>query len=138
MEIIIVIILVIATIPVWMNFDERISKAAIMSIDNYNLDFSIEEASNMDIIYISNDYYINKSYRLLLKLSKDVDTSSTIIINKRRHDLDDFFRYESGGYYFYTLSADHISGELIVFQIEPRLMGKDVNYTYVLEESNNF
>lgn len=138
-EIVIVTILVTLTIPIWQSFSERMSKADIMSLEDYNLAFSVSNNNNRDIVSISNDYYINKSYKLIMKVSKEIDiATSKVIINNISYNLEEFAKRENGGYYFYTLAANHISGKVDSYEIEPKLMGKSSYYAYVFEESNNF
>ncbi len=138
-EIIIVVILVIATIPVWQNFNKKMSSADITTLKDYNLKFSVSNTDNSDIVTISNDYYNNKSYKLLMKVNKDLDiNSSKLVINNILYSLNDFTKYEEDDYYYYILANNYISGTSISYEIEPKFMGKSIYYAYVFEESNNF
>ncbi|MCM1053743.1 MAG: hypothetical protein NC483_07205 [Ruminococcus sp.] len=138
-EIVVVVSLVLITIPIWQNFNKKMSSAEITTLKDYNLKFSVSNTDSNDIITISNDYYNNKSYKLLMKVNKDLDTdSSKLVINNVLYNLSDFTKYEEEDYNFYILASNYISGTSVSYEIEPRFMGKTIYYAYVFEESNNF
>ena len=65
-EIAVVIVFVIITIPVWQAFDKKISAANVTTMEDYNMNFDVTNLNTLDRIIVSNDYYINKNYTIYL------------------------------------------------------------------------
>ncbi len=138
-EIIVVILLVLGSIPVWESFESRISKAEVMTLDDFNLNFKINNYSDMEQLVISNDYSLNKDYKIFLKVNKNVDKENSYLkINGKTYNLEDFYKKNKKGYYIYTIISDNIIANTKTYLVEPILKGNNINYSYILEENNVF
>jgi len=138
-EIIAVLLLVVTSIPVWNNFDKKISEANILTTDDCNLKFYHKNKGTKDIITISNDYHINKKYKILLELDKDIDTTnSEIIINNKTYKLNEFYKEVKRNKNIFTIVNEYITYLASSFEIELKFDIKDISYTYNFEENNNF
>ncbi len=138
-EIIIVIIMLGISFPIWQGFDERISKANITTVDDYNLEFDIHNNSKTEEITINNKYYLNKSYNIYLKVNKNIDLkNSYLLINGKSYFLEDFTRITHAGNYIYTIVSNYITARTDKYVIEPHIIGDTVYYAYIFEENTNF
>ncbi len=138
-EILVVLGLVFISIPVWHNFDKKISNAKVVDIDQYNLDFMIEHNDNGERLIVKNQYNLNKSFRILLRINKNVDINkSKILINDKTYKLTEFKQENKAGYYYFTIALDYIIQDIITYDVEPLLDGNVVNYAYIFEENINF
>lgn len=138
-EIIVVIILVGLSIPVWQNFERRISNASITTAEEYNLEFKIETKGTKEVLTVNNKYHVNKKYKIFLEIDKNVSTSNAkIIINNEMYDLDSFNREEKRNKYTFTLINDYITFLSSSYEIEFLTPEKNISYTYNFEESINF
>ena len=109
-EIIIVILLLLGSIPVWKSFESHISKAEV-----------------------------NKDYKIFLKVNKNVDKENSYLkINGKTYNLEDFYKKNKKGYYIYTIISDNIIASTKTYLVEPILEGNNINYSYILEENNVF
>ena len=138
-EIIIVIGFVIVSIPIWKNFEERFSTAKVTTLDDYNMYFDIYEENDTDTIIATNEFYINKNYKILLVVDEEIDVlNSTIKINEENYNLKDFYSENKGNKVIYTLVDTYISADTNYFDIKPSIIGKNINYSYDFVESNIF
>lgn len=138
-EIIVVIILVGLSIPVWQNFERKISSASITTAEEYNLEFKIETKGKKEVLTVNNRYHINKKYKIFLEIDEKVSTSDTkIVINNEIYDLDSFNREKKKNKYIYTLINDYITFLSSSYEIEFLTPEKNISYTYNFEESINF
>ncbi len=138
-EIIIVIFMVLASIPAWKSFQNHISTAEVMKADNINLDFKIRNNSHCEQIVVSNDYPLNKTYKIFLKTNENVNEEESYLkINNTTYELKDFYKTKRGGNYLYTIVMDNISANSKTYFIEPQLAGNSVIYSYIFEENTIF
>lgn len=138
-EIAIVSIFVIVSVPIWQGFEKKISQANVTTLADYNLKYSITNNNGLEIINVLNKYYINKNYKILLRTSKDIDIrKSKIVINGITHFMDDFNIEKKGGYYTFTIISDYITADNHEFIINTKFAGDNIYYTYILEENSNF
>ena len=138
-EIIVVIFMVGLSIPVWYNFDKRISKANVIDIDDYNLVFGIEDRGNADIITVRNDYGINKSFKVTLRVNKEVNIdNSSLVVNNKIYKLSDFEQNKKGSYTYFTIVTDYVVRNTLTYEVIPNLDGVIINYAYIFEENINF
>lgn len=137
-EIIVVIVLVVLTIPIWQRFDSLISKADITTLDDYNLNFRVEK-KDADIITINNDYYINKNFKIYLMLkAKDNAKLLSIVINKKEYKLDSFLEKNSRNECIYTLIDDYITAGSLRYEIILKFTENNIKYDYIFEEKSIF
>lgn len=138
-EIVIVLILVVTSIPVWNNFDKKISEANILTADDCNLEFNHKNKGPKDILTVNNNYHINKKYKIFLELDKNIDiTSSEIIINNKTYKLSDFYKETKRNKNIFTIVNEYITYLSSIYEVELKIDANDVYYTYNFEESNNF
>jgi len=138
-EIIVVVFLVVLSVPVWNNFDKKISEANILTAEDCNLKFDRRNKGTKDILTVSNTYHINKKYKIFLELNKDVNTTnSEIIINNKLYKLNDFYKETKKDKNIYTIVNEYIAYLSSEYEIELKIGSIDNNYTYNFEESNIF
>jgi len=138
-EIIVVIGLVIWSIPIWQNFERKISEAAITTADDYNLSFKVEKNGSKELLTVNNSYHINKTYKIQLELDKNISSDDIIvIINGENYSLDSFAKKEKRNKQIYTLINNYISFITNTYEIELKSPLKNLSYTYNFEESVNF
>ena len=138
-EIVVVLLMVIISIPVWNSFEDKISTANIMELDKYNLEFDIRKNTSSDLITINNNYYINKQYKLMIVVDNKVDeNNSKIKINNTIYKLSDFKSEKDRNNKIYILINDFILANTVDYEISPSLNGKNSNYSYIFEEKSIF
>lgn len=138
-EIIVVIVLVVCSIPIWQNFERKISSASITTADDYNLSFKVEKNGSKELLTVNNNYHINKTYKIQLELDKNVSPDDIIIsINGENYYLDNFDKKEKRNKQIYTLINNYISFITNTYEIELKTPLKNLSYTYNFEESVNF
>ncbi len=138
-EIVIASLFIIISIPIWYNFDKKISNANITTLDDYNLTFKINNKNNNEELVVDNAYYLNKSYKIFLKINKDININkSSLTINGTKHSLNDFYREEFQGNYLYTIVSKDIIASTDTYDIKPDLIGNSIYYAYIFEENSNF
>ena len=134
-EITIVLVMVIVSIPVWNTFGKKISNANVIDIDQFNLAFAILDNGNSDTLTVTNDYRLNKSFRIVLRVNID---NSSIIVNDKSYKLADFEQYKKGAYYYFNIVTDYVVAETLKYDVTPNLDGNIINYAYIFEENINF
>lgn len=138
-EIIVVILFVFISIPVWKSFEEKISAANVTTLDDYNVDFDVYSIDNTDRIIVNNSYYINKNYKIMLVVDKKLDTkNSKMLINSKEYNISDFYYEKEKGKYVYTIVDDYVIASSIYYNIKPELSGENTDYTYIFEEKSVF
>lgn len=134
-EITLVIVFVLISIPVWQNFEKKVSEANVTTLEDYNIKFDVIH-NKTDKIIINNDYYINKNYKIFLITNKKIEQeNSKIIINNKEYNINEFYQGRVMNNYVYTLIDDYILAETTYYEIKPILSNKDINYKYMFEES---
>ena len=138
-EIAVVIVFVIITIPVWQAFDKKISAANVTTMEDYNMNFDVTNLNTLDRIIVSNDYYINKNYTIYLVVNNMINQEkSNIIINNELYKLEDFYSKKEKNNYVYTLVSDYLTASSALYDIKPEINGENNNYTYIFEEKTIF
>ena len=138
-EIIIALSLLIISIPVWNTFGKILSSAEVMTVDDLHLDFDIESKEKGEILTITNQYGVNKNFKITLRVDKNVNISkSNLIINDKSYELNEFNKEKRENNYYFTIVADYITDEVLRYDITPNLYGKTTNYAYIFEENVNF
>jgi len=138
LEIAVVIVLVILTIPVWQSFDKKISAANVTTLDDYNINFNILNLKDTDRILVSNEYSINKKYTIYLVINDENLVNSNITINNQEYKLEDFYYKKDNNKYVYTLVNDHIAASLTIYDIKIESKTENTKYSYIFEEKNIF
>ncbi len=135
-EIFVVLIMVTLSIPVWNVFGKKISNANVVDIDEYNLDFNIQNNNNSDILTVRNDYKLNKSFKIILRVNKEVNiANSSLTVNDKFYKLNDFEQTEKGSYIYFTIAVDYIIADTFTYIVTPYLDGMIINYAYIFEEN---
>ena len=137
-EIIIVLLFVLVSIPIWKAFQERYSMANVTTMDEYNLKFKVNKYENTDNLLVQNDYYLFKNFKVFLKVDDNLDENTQVIINGIVHSVDEFSKEKKNNEYLYTLLVDSMYGGIKNYSIDVILANNNVNYNYVLEEIYNF
>ena len=138
-EIIIVILLVLSSIPVWKSFENHISKAEITTLDDLNLEFNIKNNSNGEQLVVNNNYNFNKEYKIFFQVNKNINKENSFIkINGLVYKLEDFYCKTKRGNYIYTIINDNIASDSKSYLVEPIIQGNNINYSYIFEENAIF
>lgn len=136
-EIIITLMFVGASIPIWNSFLKKVSAANITTLDDLNLDFNIATYNNNDTIEVNNSYYINKNYKINLIVNKDINAEkSKVKINNIEYKLIDFECEKRNNKYIYTLINDYINASSETYKISPIIIGDANDYSYLFEEKS--
>ena len=133
-EIIIVLLFVLVSIPIWKAFQERYSMANVTTMD----EFKVNKYENTDNLLVQNDYYLFKNFKVFLKVDDNLDENTQVIINGIAHSVDEFSKEKKNNEYLYTLLVDSMYGGIKNYSIDVILANNNVNYNYVLEEIYNF
>lgn len=138
-EIFFVISLVLFSIPIWQNFESKLSKAKISTLDDYHLTFNMLKAYYSSEINVDNPYNINKNYQIKLRIDEKYDLqNSNITINGTTYTWDSFSKTSIPHYDIYTLVDDYISASDKAYYIKLISPEKNIKYTYIFTEKNNF
>ncbi len=131
-EIVIVILFVIISIPTWQFFNNNISIAS--QIENrFNLKLAINNQDGYDNVIVDNTYSIAKNYELILTTDQNCD-DLTITINTKSYPLHTFSKIEGGSNYQYILAIDTLKASRKGYKINLNLEDPTINYYYSLIE----
>ena len=153
-DIIITILLVIISIPIWLSFDLTELEEA-KKYDNYNyINYELLNNPHYTLVSVSDDYGLrnietqdivvynytnaNATYTLVLRINKN----STINIDNIRlnvnHDvqsLNNYRFYEDNDYYYYIIDSDRIQGSSQKYALS---MWNDENYKQDVNNEFNY
>lgn len=137
-EIILIIIFIIISIPLWIYFKQELnSKLALATKNETNLELVLNNIDSYDNVIVNNAYQVNKKYRILLITEENCD-NLYITINKAKYKLSDFSKEKIDNNYIYILTTKTIKGTRDGYKIDLDLQNKNVNYYYKLEELTDF
>lgn len=137
-EIILIIIFIIISIPLWIYFKQELnSKLALATKNETNLELVLNNIDGYDNVIVNNAYQVNKKYRILLITEENCD-NLYITINKAKYKLSDFSKEKIDNNYIYILTTKTIKGTRDGYKIDLDLQNKNVNYYYKLEELTDF
>lgn len=137
-EITLIIIFVIVSIPLWIYFKQELNSQLALAIEGETkLDLFLNNIDGFDNVIVNNAYQVNKKYRILLVTDKNCDNSS-ITINTIKYQLDNFEKRKVDDNYIYVLTTKTIKGTRDGYKIDINLQNKNVNYYYKLEELTDF
>ena len=118
------------TIPIWNNFYKKYSLVEVMTLSDYDLKMSVTRDNNKDTVFINNDFYTLKNYKINLTVdSKTKDLNTNININGVSYKLDDFEKSKDNTY---TIIVDEMYGGEKSYDI---FLDQIVKYSYNLEEN---
>lgn len=137
-EIFVVIILVIATLPIWHNFDEKVSAATVNSYDNLNLNFYTYKYNNSDRIIVNNSHDITKKYKINIVTKNQISNDTIIEINNKKYSIGQFYQLRKNQNYIYTIVNNEITHDQKLYEIKHNLKENGVKFTYNFEEEDNF
>ena len=137
-EITLIIIFVIVSIPLWFYLKQELNSQLALAIEGETkLDLFLNNIDGFDNVIVNNAYQVNKKYRILLVTDKNCDNSS-ITINTIKYQLDNFEKRKVDDNYIYVLTTKTIKGTRDGYKIDINLQNKNVNYYYKLEELTDF
>ena len=137
-EITLIIIFVIVSIPLWFYLKQELNSQLALAIEGETkLDLFLNNIDGFDNVIVNNAYQVNKKYRILLVTDKNCDNSS-ITINTIKYQLDNFEKRKVDDSYIYVLTTKTIKGTRDGYKIDINLQNKNVNYYYKLEELTDF
>ena len=137
-EITLIIIFIIISIPLWIYFKQELNSQLALAIEGETkLDLFLNNIDGFDNVIVNNAYQVNKKYRVLLVTDKNCDNSS-ITINTIKYQLDNFEKRKVDDNYIYVLTTKTIKGTRDGYKIDINLQNKNVNYYYKLEELTDF
>lgn len=137
-EITLIIIFIIISIPLWIYFKQELNSQLALAIEGETkLDLFLNNIDGFDNVIVNNAYQVNKKYRILLVTDKNCDNSS-ITINTIKYQLDNFEKRKVDDNYIYVLTTKTIKGTRDGYKIDINLQNKNVNYYYKLEELTDF
>ena len=137
-EITLIIIFIIISIPLWIYFKQELNSQLALAIEGETkLDLFLNNIDGFDNVIVNNAYQVNKKYRILLVTDKNCDNSS-ITINTIKYQLDNFEKRKVDDSYIYVLTTKTIKGTRDGYKIDINLQNKNVNYYYKLEELTDF
>ena len=135
-EIMVVIVLVLVTIPVWQMFSAKIGSVEVKTLDDYNLNFDIANLSYTDRIIVDNPYNLNKNYKIYLVSNSKINNNATIMINNEAYKISDFINLKKGSKYSYTLIDSNIAHSRKTYDIAVFSSTDNINYNYIFEENS--
>ena len=137
-EIIIVILFVIISIPVWQLLSNNLEKNLASAIKaNTRLELILNKINDYDNLIVNNTDQSVKRYQVVLITEKNCDNTS-IIINNRKYLLKDLKKEEREEGYAYILATDDLKASRKGYKITSNLRHNKTNYYYKLEELTVF
>ena len=137
-EIIIVILFVIISIPVWQLLSNNLEKNLASAIKaNTRLELILNKINDYDNLIVNNTDQSVKRYQVVLITEKNCDNTS-IIVNNRKYLLKDLKKEEREEGYAYILATDDLKASRKGYKITSNLRHSKTNYYYKLEELTVF
>lgn len=137
-EILIVILIVIISIPTWNYFNKKIDtnlEKTLASINN--LELKTNNIDGYDNVIVSNSSTTNKKYQLLLITDQNYNNIK-ITINENTRLLEDYPHKREENFYVYTISEEAIKGSQRGYKITLNVNKNMLNYHYELKELTYF
>lgn len=143
LEIILVIILVVVSFPVWKMLNKSDSAKIAKSYANMDylyldIDKYISQNDFEDVVSVVNDTNTKRGYQLIVKIPKEkITNDANILINDKKVSMDSIKLKENGNYLYYILSQDTVVANEKKYEI--KYLNSNINYSeieYELIESH--
>ena len=134
-EILIVILFVGISIPIWEHFDKSgVSKVAnsYSTMDYLYLDIDkyIGYDTFADVVAVVNDTNTNRGYELIVKISKDLVSEDTVVkVNEETNLLNELKYNEDNEYNYYLIAKGNVVGTKTNYNVE--FDNTDIEYNEV-------
>lgn len=138
-EIVVVILLVGISIPLWKSFDKSNMAHIANSYSNMNYLYLnvkrfISDADFLDEISIVNETNTLRNYKLIMKIDKKLDTKEIILDNEIK-ELTSILYKEDENYFYYLIDSGNLVAGSKVYNIEFNNLYDGI--TYEIIESKN-
>lgn len=138
-EIVVVILLVGISIPLWKSFDKSNMAHIANSYSNMNYLYLnvkrfISDIDSLDEISIVNDTNTLRNYKLIMKIDKKLDTKEIILDNEIK-ELTSILYKEDENYFYYLIDSGNLVAGSKVYNIEFNNLYDGI--TYEIIESKN-
>lgn len=138
-EIVVVILLVGISIPLWKTFDKSNMAHIANSYSNMNYLYLnvkrfISDIDSLDEISIVNDTNTLRNYKLIMKIDKKLDTKEIILDNEIK-ELTSILYKEDENYFYYLIDSGNLVAGSKVYNIEFNNLYDGI--TYEIIESKN-
>lgn len=138
-EIVVVILLVGISIPLWKSFDKSNMAHIANSYSNMNYLYLnvkrfISDIDSLDEISIVNETNTLRNYKLIMKIDKKLDTKEIILDNEIK-ELTSILYKEDENYFYYLIDSGNLVAGSKVYNIEFNNLYDGI--TYEIIESKN-
>lgn len=137
-EILIVTLIVIISIPTWNYFNKTIDmnlQKTLASLNN--LELKLNNIDGYDNVIVNNSSMTNKKYQLSLITEKNCDNIK-ITINEQTKLLKDYPHKKESNTYVYTITEGTIKGSQQGYKITFNLNRNMIHYYYELKDLTYF
>lgn len=134
-EILIVIILVGVSIPLWKTFDKANMAHIANSYSNMNYLYLnvkrfISDTDSLDEIKVINDTNTLRNYKLVMKVDKNIK-NDTILLNNAEYSLNSNKYKNDEKYNYYIISDGNLVADTVVYNIEFDKLYEGISYEIV-------
>ncbi len=134
-EILIVIILVGVSIPLWKTFDKANMAHIANSYSNMNYLYLnvkrfISDTDSLDEIKIINDTNTLRNYKLVMKVDKNIK-NDTILLNNAEYSLNSNKYKNDEKYNYYIIADGNLVADTVVYNIEFDKLYEGISYEIV-------
>ena len=131
-EIIIVLVFVFLSIPLWQFLSNHFNNGLNRTISaSMPLELMLNHVDGFDNVIVNNGYHINKSYQVLLVADKNCN-EEIITINGVKSKLENFQNYKEDDTYIYILDSNNIKASRVGYKIDTKIDEENINYHYEL------
>lgn len=134
-EIVIVIILVGVSIPLWKTFDKANMAHIANSYSNMNYLYLnvkrfISDTDSLDEIKVINDTNTLRNYKLVMKVDKNIK-NDTILLNNAEYSLNSNKYKNDEKYNYYIIADGNLVADTVVYNIEFDKLYEGISYEIV-------
>ena len=134
-EILIVIILVGVSIPLWKTFDKANMAHIANSYSNMNYLYLnvkrfISDTDSLDEIKVINDTNTLRNYKLVMKVDKNIK-NDTILLNNAEYSLNSNKYKNDEKYNYYIIADGNLVADTVVYTIEFDKLYEGITYEIV-------
>lgn len=138
-EILIVIILVGVSIPLWKTFDKANMAHIANSYSNMNYLYLnvkrfISDTDSLDEIKVINDTNTLRNYKLVMKVDKNIK-NDTILLNNAEYSLNSNKYKNDEKYNYYIIADGNLVADTVVYNIEFDKLYEGITYE-IIETKN--
>lgn len=134
-EILIVIILVGVSIPLWKTFDKANMAHIANSYSNMNYLYLnvkrfISDTDSLDEIKVINDTNTLRNYKLVMKVDKNIK-NDTVLLNNVEYSLNSNKYKNDEKYNYYIIADGNLVADTVVYNIEFDKLYEGITYEIV-------